>query len=90
MNTAFRCMIVALILVCIYFYSTITLGTIVFFFTGTIMYIRALLIDIKLLFNRIEKLLKSKEKDTDLAILDYCKEAIDLHERVYRQFFVSV
>lgn len=50
------------------------------------MYASAILIDIKSVFNRIDRSLKSREKNAELAVLVYCKEAIDLHARVYGYF----
>lgn len=87
-NTTLRCIIMAIVQLFIFFFTMITTFTVLSFFSGVIFYIEAILIDIKSIFNRIDKLLKSKEKKTktQLSILDYCKEAIILHARVYRHF----
>lgn len=47
------------------------------------MYIKTLILDIKSAFDRVNQLAKSKKPDEKL-MLECCKDAVDLHELVYR------
>lgn len=48
---------------------------------GSMVYVKACLVDIKSIFvAHIDPL--SKRKDSELLLVEFCKEAIDLHERV--------
>lgn len=48
---------------------------------GSMIYVEACLLDIKSIFiDHIDPL--SKRKDSELLLLEFCKEAVDLHERV--------
>lgn len=53
------------------------------------MYIKAILIDIKSLFNRINQLAKSEDRGAELLIFEFCKDAIDLHARAYGYFTIN-
>lgn len=76
----------ALVQFYIFIYSTLTLFTILSFFSGIIIYTNAILVDIKSLFNRIENLLKSNDRNAAITVLKLSKEAISVHVRVYRWF----
>lgn len=84
MDTTFRCAILAFVQMSSCSYSAIIYLTILSFYLGIVLYIQVILADIKTLFDRIEKSLKSKDAGAGLAIFGYCKEAIDLHVRVHR------
>lgn len=58
------------------FYTTVCM------FTEIVLYNRAINIDIKSLFDRMDYLAKSKS--TELSMLECCKEAVKLHGKVYR------
>lgn len=48
------------------------------------MFASAVLIDIKSIFNRIDRMVKYEGKSAEALVMQYCKEAVDLHARVYR------
>lgn len=82
LNTTVRCATVALFelyyssYVYVFYYSIICLLIEVTTYTKTFMH------DIKGIFDQLDKL--SKCKNSELAMLKYCKDAVDFHERVYR------
>lgn len=71
-------------------YGAIVLVVIFSFYLGVVFYIQAVLADIKSLFNRTEKILKSKDAGAETGILGYCIEAIDLHARAQRQIMTEL
>lgn len=46
------------------------------------MYVKTFILDIKSVFDRVDQLAKSKK--SELSMLEFCKDAFDLHERVNR------
>lgn len=81
LNSTFRCFSMAVAQGCVVVYGMLVVATILTFFIGITMYTEAILNDIMSIFNRMDNSLKSKDKP---AVLQYCKEAIDLHARIYR------
>lgn len=79
MNTTFRCATMAVVQLYVIFYAAFVFCTTLSFSSGTIIYTKAMLNDIKSLFCRIDKISKSKNKNAELTMLTYCKEAVDLH-----------
>lgn len=87
MNTAFRCIAMAFIQLYAITYTTFIFFMVSSLFFGIIKYTEAILNDIKSLFNRIDGLSESKDKNKGIVSLQRCKEAIDLHMRLNRYAF---
>lgn len=51
---------------------------------GIIMYTEAILVDIKSLFDRIDKETGAKESNAELSMLEYFEEAIELHLQFFK------
>lgn len=85
LKSTLLCAVMALVQVYIFFWFPVTYFTFLPFNMGVVFHIQAMLADVKSLFDRIDKLLRSGERTAELAILEHCKEAIDLHSRIYRQ-----
>lgn len=83
MNTAPRCILLATIQMIYLYNSVFVINTMLLFVFGIIMYARVILCDIKSVLNRLDMTQNSIEMGEDLAMLQYCKEAIDLHARLY-------
>lgn len=62
-------------------------ATIISLIFGFNMYVDACLNDIKSLFNRIDRL--SKVAGSEVKMIEYCIEAIDLHGRIGRYFMME-
>lgn len=90
MNTAFRCIAMAFIQLYAITYTTFIFFMVSSLFFGIIKYTEAILNDIKSLFNRIDGLSESKDKNKGIVSLQRCKEAIDLHMRLNRYAFKGV
>lgn len=54
------------------------------FYAGVMYYTKAILLDLKSIFNRIDNLARLKDNSTELAMLTYFTEAIDLHTQNYK------
>lgn len=86
MNTTIRCTAMAsLQLYAITYTVFIFLMTLILFF-GIITYTEAILNEIKSFFNQIDHVSKFNDKNKEIAMLQHCKEAIDLHVRLNRYF----
>lgn len=84
MNTTFRCAIVS-ISQTIHVTSAMIINTTALIFVfGIVMYVEAILLDIKTLFNRIDRISKSNDNDAELSMFQYCREALDLHSEINR------
>lgn len=88
LNTTYRCIAMALFQMGPIFYAPLIYCAILSLFAGVVMYASAILIDIKSIFARIDRLLNSREAvNEEMTVLMHCKEAIDLHAQLYRQAF---
>lgn len=84
LNTTLRVMSMEIFLIPMNCYSTLTLFTIFSFLAGIIIYIIAIVRDIRTIFDRMDKLMHSRKKNREMAVVEYCKEAIMFHARVCR------
>lgn len=90
MNTTVRCMAMAAFQFYAIFCAVFNFLIILSLFFGMIIYSEAILNDIRSLLNRIDHLERAKDKGTKIALLEYCKKAIDLHVRLNRYFSISI
>lgn len=84
LNSTIRCFLMAVIDLYQIEYSFLVVSLILTYLFGIITYTKAILFDIKSIFNRMDKSLKFTDKNAEPTLLQYCKEAIDLHAQVYR------
>lgn len=89
-NTTWRCIAMAFFQMGPIFYAPLIYCTILSLFAGLVLYASAILTDITSIFDRIDRLVKSKDIIVDeLTVLSHFREAIDLHAQLYRQFSVQ-
>lgn len=84
MDTTLRCIAMAIVQMYAIFYAPLIFCTVLSLFAGVIMYASAVLTDIKSIFTQIDRMVESEAKSTEAVVMQFCKEAIDLHARVYR------
>lgn len=89
LDTTLRCIIMAFVQLYVYAWIPVAFFSVLSFDAGVVLYIQTLLTDLKSLFHRIDKLLRLGKLDAQSAALEYCKEAIDLHSRIYRQYSIQ-
>lgn len=84
MNTTIRYSSVFFSQTCAGCFHILIMSIMVSFVFGICIYTEAILIDIKSLFNRIDRQSKSNGRSAKLTMLEYCKEAIELYGRMSR------
>lgn len=83
MNTTLRCAANVIFQAIVNASAITVFYPFIFVFAEFAMYTKACTLDIKSLFDRIDRLLDC-EKWHESRLLDYCEEAIELHIRVNR------
>lgn len=82
LNSTFRYALVCTLRVMDHLCFTMVFNTALAYVFGIIMYTEAIFLDIQSLFNRIDKLYKSKDSNAELRSIEYVKEVISVHSQI--------
>lgn len=84
LNTTVCCVAMAMVQMYIVSYALGMFCMVLSFYAGVIYYTKAILLDMKSIFNRCDELARSKDRSDELVMLTHFREMIDLHVRIYK------